>query len=468
VVLRRNTLTGALAPLRGRAGCVNGAGAFGCRRARGMRWEEFWQGPVALAASSDGHNVYVLSDRTSGSAILSFARDRRTGALRQLPGARGCLTSRPGEGCAVVGGLATHGALTSLWTLAIDPSGKTVVVAGSRGISVYRRRPRDGSLTAFSATPTCFSFREKPPCRRIPGADQIFGDLNELDATFAPGGHSVSFTYSGHESNAGQETGLLLTLGRDTGTGALGPLPGLASCITRQPFRPPDVALPPDTTCTGVRETHLVLHPPVFIDGDTAVMATVAFAFPGADVFMLVRERSSGGLFPTGSAGACWGDPPATQSPPPCQTTTDLGWLLAGPALAADRRTVYVASSRPGRSAGQLLSFAVTSNPPRLGAPRAVKWVGRAKNGFWGPDPVALQPRLDGRALLLLSANGPALHRFGIRRDGHVSGRQHSCLGRAPGCRRAHGPFSGLLAQSLDARYVYVLGHGGAAVVRIG
>jgi len=378
VILRRNARTGALTPLRGRAGCLNASGAFGCLRARGVPWEEYFQGPDAVTVSPDGENVYVLAHRNDGSTILSFMRDRRTGALRQMPGRRGCITSRPVEGCGVMPGLGRS--YRALETLAIDPDGNAVVAAGRVQISVYRRASRDGSLAAFSSTPTCFSFERRADCQPIAGA---VGSGYQIHITFAPGGDSVSFTYGGYESNVDYETGKLVTLGRDRGTGALRPVPGLAGCLTRQGFSPPDVPLPPDTICTGVREIHTMLSPPAFVDHDTAIMATVAFTFPGANVFMLRRDRDTGGLFTPGSPGACWGDLPPTQSPPPCQATSELGWLLAGPVLASDRRTVFVASSRPGRSRGEVLSFPVGAGPSGLGVPRSAPWISRTKNTYW-------------------------------------------------------------------------------------
>ena len=85
---------GALSQLRGSAGCVADAGHGGCARGRGI------PSPISVAVSPDGRSAYVAS--FSG-AVGIFARDRRTGALRQPRGRAGCV-SRRGRGGGAGGG----------------------------------------------------------------------------------------------------------------------------------------------------------------------------------------------------------------------------------------------------------------------------------------------------------------------------------------------------------------------------
>ena len=81
----RDPRTGALAPLPGLDGCISHDGSSGtCRQGRGLL------GARALATSRDGRSVYVVSE--FGNAVAVFARDRRTGALTQLAGLDGCVT----------------------------------------------------------------------------------------------------------------------------------------------------------------------------------------------------------------------------------------------------------------------------------------------------------------------------------------------------------------------------------------
>ena len=97
-IFARNRRTGHLTQLPGRRGCVHHQPADPrpgvCMRARALG------GPAALALSPAGANLYVVA---AGSDALSvFSRNRRTGALRQLPGGAGCFSQRPGGGCTPV------------------------------------------------------------------------------------------------------------------------------------------------------------------------------------------------------------------------------------------------------------------------------------------------------------------------------------------------------------------------------
>ena len=92
-IFGRNPKTGALIqPRRASAGCVAAKGADGCARAIGL------DGPNSVAVSANGRTVYATS-RTSNS-ITTFRRNRKSGALRQLPPkAAGCISALPIPGC---------------------------------------------------------------------------------------------------------------------------------------------------------------------------------------------------------------------------------------------------------------------------------------------------------------------------------------------------------------------------------
>ena len=144
-VFARNRRTGSLAQLRGRRGCVRHERGLGCTSARALAR------PTSLAISPDGAYVYVTA---AGSDALSvFARNRRTGALRQLPGANGCLSQRPGGDCLV------GRALNEPTSVAVSPNGARVYVAGRRfpsGVAVLTRAA-DGSLAQSAGTAGCVS-----------------------------------------------------------------------------------------------------------------------------------------------------------------------------------------------------------------------------------------------------------------------------------------------------------------------
>ena len=125
VVLDRNRRTGALRQPRGARGCVADGGRAGCRAARAL------ETPMAVAVSRDGRRVYVAA--FDSNAIAAFARNRRTGALRQLPGRAGCL-GPAALGCTLARGVGEPVDVT------VSRDGRHLYVASEHaGIAVFRR-----------------------------------------------------------------------------------------------------------------------------------------------------------------------------------------------------------------------------------------------------------------------------------------------------------------------------------------
>jgi hypothetical protein len=132
---RRDPATGALVQLPGAAGCLNNRGVGGCGRATGLF------GVSALAIAPDGRSVYAASHFDF--ALTAFRRDRRTGALSQLPGTAGCAQGRDSyvrlEGCGAgrfdipVGLLASPDS-RSVYLVAATPGSRTAYQ-----IVVFRR-----------------------------------------------------------------------------------------------------------------------------------------------------------------------------------------------------------------------------------------------------------------------------------------------------------------------------------------
>jgi hypothetical protein len=83
IVLRRDRRDGSLRPLAGRGGCLLTAHRSSCARLRNV------SDILDVAISPDGRTVLVSDNGGDGHAVL--ARDPRSGSLRQLPGASGCL-----------------------------------------------------------------------------------------------------------------------------------------------------------------------------------------------------------------------------------------------------------------------------------------------------------------------------------------------------------------------------------------
>jgi DNA-binding beta-propeller fold protein YncE len=163
-IFRRARRTGHLEQLPGRRGCVRHEGGEFCRAGRAMG------GPVSIAVSPDGRNVYVAS---AGSDALSvFSRNQRTGVLTQLPGGSGCVSQRPGGGC-VVGR-----ALNEPTSVAVSPDGAHVYVTGRRfpsGLAVFDRAA-DGSVTQPAGAAGCVTHRGASEC----GAARAFASPEEV------------------------------------------------------------------------------------------------------------------------------------------------------------------------------------------------------------------------------------------------------------------------------------------------
>ena len=464
VVLRRNAKTGRLSQLHGGAGCMNASGTGRCARARGMRWQEHWRGPIKVAISPDGRNVYVLAVQHFGrqlqhsaGTIVVFARDPRSGGLRQLTGSKGCVSSMAHDGCGVVRGLSDP------TTLAIDPWGASVVTAGFDEIAVLGRNRRDGSLSPMRRAPRCFRRASRRGCERAPLDDDFSDDLH---VTFAPDGRSVSFTYTG---DTGQTIvpGRIVTLARTPATGALRALSGTAGCMTDEP----------DASCTGVGLSTRV-QIPVFVDGDTTIVAaSEPDGGRGETIMVMHRDQASGAFVHGGEPTSCWRGTWLVEEPDfPCQFL-DLDPVLAGPVISGDRRTVFIAGGVAGDSPRRVLAFPISNSGAALGPPTAIDWAA-GDGALMGAYPIALRPSRDGERLFLLS--GPtvsALHVFKVTPDGRLSGREGPCFGRAPRCRAARGldtiyaESAGWgepeqLIESSDNRFLYVLSSR-AAVFRL-
>jgi DNA-binding beta-propeller fold protein YncE len=97
-----------------------------------------------VVVSPDGRNVYVASV----GGLTVFARDARSGALRQLAGSAGCLlASRQTADCSHRGAL--HG--LSPTVVAVSPDGRNVYTvthwSAGEALVVFRRNRTSGALT---------------------------------------------------------------------------------------------------------------------------------------------------------------------------------------------------------------------------------------------------------------------------------------------------------------------------------
>jgi hypothetical protein len=85
--------------------------------------------PTAIALTSNGRHAYVTA--LGSSAVVVFARDKKTGALTQLAAPHGCVSAY-GDGVTCTGAIA----LTSVHAIAMPNSAKHVYVSTYGGDSV--------------------------------------------------------------------------------------------------------------------------------------------------------------------------------------------------------------------------------------------------------------------------------------------------------------------------------------------
>jgi DNA-binding beta-propeller fold protein YncE len=143
-IFDRDERTGALSQPSGTAGCIARPGAKGgCATALGLI------GPNSVAVSGDGRNVYATS--RGSNSVTAFARDRKTGALHQLPG--GCISGLSIPGC-------TAGqALVAPDVIVISRDGKNVYAGSFFGnaVAVFTRDPSTGALTQPTGSAACIA-----------------------------------------------------------------------------------------------------------------------------------------------------------------------------------------------------------------------------------------------------------------------------------------------------------------------
>lgn len=206
-IFKRDRRSGNLSQAKGTAGCVSLNGAGGCARAIGLK------GPNSLAVSPDGGFVYATS--RGSSSVTSFRRNRKTGALRQLPPGSGCVSDIPLPGCA------TGRALTGADVVTISPDGENVYVGAFIGnaVATFDRDTGTGRLTQPSDETGCLTEAATTGCA-------------EGLALSSPEGMAVS----GDGENVYVATAVsnaVLTLDRDPSTGALTQPADGSGCIVQ-------------------------------------------------------------------------------------------------------------------------------------------------------------------------------------------------------------------------------------------
>ena len=279
----RDTGTGLLTQVPGGGGCIQDSSATpesGCAKGAAL------QIPDWVSVSPNGEDVYASSYQSQ--AIDVFSRDSTTGALTQLSGTAGCISSASlpacsggtgvqgpgvialtadgkyayvalfGNNLANKGGVAimsvgAGGALTQagclldstssvpgcvtsadsslrgVGSVAVSPDGNFVYVAAreSGALTIYTRNP-DGSLTRLSGADGCIEEAGTTPCASGTAGIGLEGP-NSI--AISPNGSHV---YVASFVNAGENTTgtTVAVFARNSTTGALTQLPGKEGCFS--------------------------------------------------------------------------------------------------------------------------------------------------------------------------------------------------------------------------------------------
>lgn len=366
-ILTRNRQTGVLTQAPKTAGCIAAKGAGGCAVAIGL------DEPNSIAISPNGRSVYATS--RAANSIAAFARNPKTGALKQLPPPlAGCISGAPLPGCAP--GIA----LLAPDVVVVSPDGNNVYVGSFFGNSVaaFARNPSNGALAQLSGNAACIA-EETAGCATGIALKSVEG--------LAISGDGATVYAATALSNAA------VTLQRNPTTGALAQASDGSGCIV-------DSAL---TGCTLGRELAGANAVAVSPDDDDAYLTSLfansvtTFTRAASSGLLTQKEGTAGCLIYLRSAGCSFGRA-----------------LIApeGLALSPDGKSVYVAAFKTGAIAvlDRGKSGAVAQKPGAAGCLARSLPGCTAGRALKGVSSIALSP--DGRYLYSTSFESDAVDVF--------------------------------------------------------
>jgi 6-phosphogluconolactonase (cycloisomerase 2 family) len=305
-VFKRDRIPGILTQLAGTDGCVSATGTGGIC-AEGVALD----GPISIAVSPDGVNVYVASHGSG--AVVVFARNRKTGALTQLDGTAGCVSdSGTAGGC--TDGVALAGALA----VTVSADGRNVYVTsdGSNAVAVFARHKKTGALTQLAGTAACVS----DGAGGLGGACAAGRGLAEA--------RSVAVSADGrHVYVASIGDSAVAVFARNRQTGALTQLAGSHGCVSDAGGEP---------SCAHGVGLHHAISVTVSRDGRHVYVGSTT-----NNAIAVFRREKSGALTQLAGLSGCISEHGAIEGP--CTDGVALnGAFSVG--ISSDGRHVYVAA----------------------------------------------------------------------------------------------------------------------------
>jgi 6-phosphogluconolactonase (cycloisomerase 2 family) len=195
------------------AGCISHDGSDGCTDA------DLLFGAFALTISVDGRHAYVAA--IDSRAVAALARDKRTGALSQLPSPMGCI-SQTGHGGTCATGKGLHAPLAAT----ITPDGKHVYVVSQQrdpitlsALALFARDQSTGALTQLPGADGCIS--------EDPGAGACTPGIGLRGAA------AVAVSPDGRHVYVASQIDAVAVFARNDATGALTQLPEPYGCISQ-------------------------------------------------------------------------------------------------------------------------------------------------------------------------------------------------------------------------------------------
>jgi DNA-binding beta-propeller fold protein YncE len=315
--------------------------------------------PTSVAISPDGKNVYSTATgseypQTLGAeGVEVLSRDPNTGAVAQLPGTAGCVSSDgfddngTADACGKAAGLGDQDGDGPNW-VTVSPDGKNVYVTnGSLGtIVVFARDSSNGALSAIQCLGETFG-----PATGCSASSPNLYDLHALVVS-ADGAHAYAVS-------GGSSPGAVLVFDR-AADGTLTPAAGVAHCVTlsgldnnddscgqaRALIEPYHLALSPDGKQLYVASSEG--------GGGKAVDGAVVTLNVQSDGSLVQPDGPAGCLAATGSGDAS--DPTACAQGKPAHD-------LNGVAVSPDGKNVYAASAGNGGPSTPGAVEILTRNP---------------------------------------------------------------------------------------------------------